>query len=329
MTLAEFVEHKFIPEHVALKETSGRTHYQSMLKHVLRPDEVDRLFSVHRDESKRKLNAVPNWPYLSDVRLCDAGPAHIEQLTSAALAQGYAHQTVTHIRNVVSAIFSHAKREQCLMGDNPVTLAQPLKIIRKENRGLTFVHTKQALSLMKHPEKDMMLMILFTGMNISEICGLQWKHMNLAETSVHIDGDTIPPRTIAVRSQWFRSEFKALNGNRVRNIAIPAPLLPGLLNIRVNSRFNSPDDFVFASRVGTPANQTNIKAKRLKPIARELGLSVLSWQAFLRTRKALLSEFGMQFQNAIANLACSAPLHEAPAHREWRCRTHSFQRVAR
>src|SRR3954451_12421174 len=40
MTLRSFVETKFIPEHVQHKTIAGRTHYQAMLKHLIRPETV-------------------------------------------------------------------------------------------------------------------------------------------------------------------------------------------------------------------------------------------------------------------------------------------------
>ena len=37
MTMADFVEKLFVPEHVAIKGLAGRTHYRAILKHVLTP----------------------------------------------------------------------------------------------------------------------------------------------------------------------------------------------------------------------------------------------------------------------------------------------------
>src|SRR5207248_2370296 len=84
VTLGKFVEQKFLPDHVALLKKSGRIHYQSMLKHVL--------------------------PVLSDKRLRDITGAEIQNLIVSMLAREYTVQTAKHVRTVVSAIFTHAKR---------------------------------------------------------------------------------------------------------------------------------------------------------------------------------------------------------------------------
>jgi integrase len=323
MTVAEFVERKFIPEHVALKESSGKTHYQAMLKHVLTPAEVDRVFGVHPMKPGKKLKALPDWPYMSNVRLCDARPEHVQRLTSAALERGYATQTVVHLRNVVSAIFSHAKREGCFTGDNPATSVKPPEITRRESGVLTMAQVKDALAVMKYPEKEMMLMVIFIDMNVSEICGLQWKRVNLTDATLNVDGEMIPPGTIAIRKQWNRGVMGSVKTNRIRNLPIPKQLISVLNRIRANSRFTRDDDFVFVSRVGTPVNETNIRTHVLPTIARQLGITSLSWRVFLRTRQALLSEFETQAHTAIAYFVGSASPRDAGTEHKWRCRDHA------
>src|SRR5215472_14844079 len=118
-TIREFVEKVFIPEHVAIKAASGRTHFRAILKHVLTPEEVDRVFHVDASTSNTKLKAVPNWPYLGSIRLANTRPEDVQRLIAAAVAHGYSAQTVKHIRNVVGAIFNHARKGQCFTGDNP------------------------------------------------------------------------------------------------------------------------------------------------------------------------------------------------------------------
>src|ERR1700680_2852029 len=52
-------------------------------------------------------------------------------------------------------------------------------------------------------------------MNVAEICGLQWKRVNLTEAWSNTDGESIPPRTIAVRKQWYRGELGGLKKSRI------------------------------------------------------------------------------------------------------------------
>jgi len=323
MTVAEFVEHKFAPEHIAAKRLAGRAHYRAILKHVLKPEEVDRVFHGERVHPRSKLKTIPDWPYLSNLRLCDARTDHIQELVSAALARGYAPQTVTHIRNVVNAIFAHAKREQCFMGENPAGPVKLSEITRRQARPLTFAETKDVLGKMEYPEREMMLITVFTGMNMVEICGLQWKYVNLETVERTVDGEAIPPRTIAVRKKWCRGELELVKECRERYIRIPEPLLQPLRTLRRRPSFTGPEDFVFVSRAGTPVNQTNILERRLKPISKLAQVPALSWHLFLRTREALASELGKVFQYYMGVMVRQGTDREQCREHTWHCRTQS------
>lgn len=210
MTIAEFVEHRFAPQYVAQLRNSYRMYYQAILKHVLTPEEVNRVFGIEKSKSKAKLKTIQNWPYLNNLRLCDAGPENIQALISAALARGYSTQTVKHIRDVISTIFSHARQEQCFAGVNPTGPVKLSETSRKEPYSLSTAQIKEALGAMKYPEKEMMLISVFTGMKVSEICGLQWKQVNLTAVEIETDGARIPPRTMAIRKQWYRGKLETL-----------------------------------------------------------------------------------------------------------------------
>jgi integrase len=321
MTIAEFIERKFVPERVSLMRYAGRTHYQAMLKHVLHPEEVDRLFQVDSARSKGKLKALPDWPYLHNVLMRDAQPEHIERLAAAASERGYSLQTVTHIRNVVAAIFSYAKKEDCFLGDNPASRVRLSRVASPKTGVLTMAQAKEAIRVMKYPEREMSLFTICTDMNVAEICGLQWKYVNLTEQGILVDGEPIPPRSIAVRKQWYRSVLGNVAISRVRNQPVTDLMLQILLGIRSKSKFICPENFVLTSRFGTPVNETNTVARRLKPLALRLRVPSLSWQVFHRTRKTLIAEFGVKFEDITGMFFASLVPGETDTHREWHCRT--------
>lgn len=302
ITIAEFVELKFLPGHVALKRASGRTHYQAILKHVLTPETVERVFRGAKQNPRIKLKALPDWPYLDALRLCDVQPAHVQNLISAAMARGYSSQTVTHIRNVVSSIFSHAKREHFFAGANPASAVKLPRMTRRQAHSLGAEQTAELLRAMKFPEKELSLLALLTGMNVAEICGLKWKHVNLAEEPSRTDEEEIAPHTIAVRTQWHRGELASVKPSRRRGVAISTPLQSVLADLQQRPKFTGPDDFVLISRVGTPVCQTNIVARRLKPIGRQLEMPWLSWHVLLRAHTSLAAELGERFEDYVKAL---------------------------
>jgi integrase len=302
ITIEEFVRDCFVPEHVASKMLSGRTHYHAMLKHVLPPETVDRIFHGDTTMPRKILKAVPDWPYLGGIQLRDARPDDVQRLTSAALARGYSTQTAKHIRSVVSAIFEHARKKFLFTGDNPARLVTLPGMNRQEAHALTLAQTREVLWTMQYPEKEMLLMILLTGMNVAEICGLQWKFVNLTDGWGDADSERIAPLTIAVRNQWFRTELAPVSKkSRIRNLSIPNPLVQTLLALSRRSDFTGPDDFVLVNRAGGPIREHHIAARKLKPIGEKLHVPWLSWHVFHRTHTTLAHDLGvLRVQNFIA-----------------------------
>lgn len=110
-----------------------------------------------------------------------------------------------------------------------------------------------------------------------------------------MDGEPIPPKTIAVRKQWYRGELLEPNWkSRNRNLPIPDLLLPTLLGLNRRGKYTGPDDFVLASSAGTPINEHYISARRLRPIGKALEMPWLSRRVFHRTRASLLNELELQ-----------------------------------
>lgn len=299
MTVAEFVEQEFLPRHVASKRTPGRRHYQAILKHVLNPDLVDRIFGADGNRSRLKLKSNPEWPYIDSLQMSELESDHIRRLMTAALDTGYSTQTAKHIRNVVSAIVSLAIKEGCFSGPNPAILVSPPAMQRRAAHILTFDQTVIVLRTMRYPERQISLMAILTGKTIAEICGLQWKFVNLVDHSVNRENELIPPKSIAVRKQWYRGELNAVPMSRKKNLPISPLLLTMFLTLPL-SRSNGWSEFVLASRSGRPINQINSAARRLKTIGTQLGIPWLSWQVFRRTRANLTLEFGARLEQELA-----------------------------
>src|SRR5579859_6668468 len=299
ISLAEFVERRFAPEYVSAKRSAGRAHFQAILKHILTPEAVDRAFRLTAKTSKARMKAIAGWPYMDSLRLCDVSAENIQSLISAALQHGYSTQTVIHIRSVIRAIFFHAQMVNCFAGENPASLVTPPGLSRKEAHALTLAQLRQVMPLMHYPEREIALFAILTGMSVAEICGLQWKYLNLSDFRRLVDGEWIPARAIAIRNQSYRSEFGLVMKNRRRILSIPEALGSLLQILRNRKKYTASDDFVLVSRSGTPICQNNIASRRLKAIGKSLQLPWLSWHVFHRTHVVLNSEFGRQLNNEL------------------------------
>jgi integrase len=297
MTISEFIATRFLPEFVAGKSVAGQAHYRSILKLVHSPEQSDRSLG---DSST---NGRSGWPYLGNLRLRDVRPHHVQQMLAAASARGYSPQTVRHIRSVVSALFSFAKDELVFMGTNPARCTKPPEVIRKCIPDFTLPQMEQIIRAMRYPEKEMMLLSLLTDMNVSEICGLQWKYVNLTGAWTSYEGESIPPLTIAVQKRWYRGELANAKDTHRRQIQIPETLLSMLLLLNGRTRYREPDDFVLTSRCGAAINVTNITARRLGLIAKGLEIPELTWPLLRRAQATMKEAYGPEFQYRIAAAA--------------------------
>jgi len=300
--LADFVEQRFIPEHVAIKSSTGRSYFRTILNHVLAPERVGRAFAVVSGKPNNKLESIPGWPYIDSRRLCDIDAEMIQNLTTTALAHGYSTQTATHIRNVIRAIFAHAKLTGCYAGTNPATLVTVPAVTRREPHTLSLAQLKPVIEAMRYPEEEIALFELLTEMNLAQICGLQWKYLNLSNVGKLLEGEFVPPKTIAVRKQSCRGEFGDVMAVRRRLVRVPDLLCSILRDLRTRKKFVAPDDFVLVSRNGTPINAENIVARRLKSIGGSLEMPWLSWWVFHRTGINLRSEFGRRLPEELEKI---------------------------
>ena len=298
LSFAEYVEQKFIPNHVSFKTNAGRVHYQAILKHVLAPETVERMFAPHGGASKSRLKTLPDWPYLDHVRLCDVNADHVRQLTLSASAHGYSPQTIKHIKSVVGKVIFHAKKAGYFIGDNPVSeiklpAIQPLKVHK-----LTIAQAKAILKLMQYPEREIALITMTTGMAVSEICELRWRDVNLTDTAVYCDGEVIPPCHALVRRPPNNGQSVVPAARRTRVVEIPEPIVRRFHRLRRGLREFEPETFLLKNRGGNPLHPGDI-CSRLGPIGREVGIPWLSWPALKRAHQTLISDLRAQLSDEL------------------------------
>src|SRR5258707_14629204 len=147
-------------------------------------------------------------------------------------------------------------------------------MVRRESHALSFDQSFSALASLQSPAREMVLFAILTSMNIAEICGLQWKRVNLNEQFTTVDGESLPPLTIAVRAQWYRGEYGSVKAkSRRRNLPIPVALR-GVLG-KAGQRA-LPDDAVqtsfrvIAPPIDAPAARPKSNLRRCRPASRRI-----------------------------------------------------------
>lgn len=288
-TLREFVEEQFKPQVVCRCKPSGQAHYKYMLDlHVV--------------------------PALGDFLMRDVRAQHVYNLIKGKLEKKLSIQTVTHIRNTVSAIFRHAKRLQAHAGDSPTEGVKLPELVHKERRALTLEQVRllgawigrterKALKKRGHrmlkPEDleaintqlgALITILVRTGLRIGEAMGLRWKSVNLTEKSMLSAGEMVKPRSLMVRENFVRGEYGSVKTRRSRR---DVPLDSEAITAFGKLSPGGPDDPVFVSRNGTPLDQHNVASRYLRPAGEKAGCPWVSWHVLRHTWATWADQAGL------------------------------------
>lgn len=255
------------------------------------------LMKLKKTTREQYFSLYSRWiaPLISRKRLATLEPGDVEIVIARSIEGGMSPATARHIRKVISAIYTKAKKLRIASGDNPATLAdfpEPRPV--REKIALSVSQMSSVLEMLKEPVRTMALTAVITSMNVSELCGLRWKHINLTKDWATVDGEGLPPLTVAVRQHFSRGEVGTLKtGNRKRDVPLPEPLVTALAKLKSRPRFGGPDDVVFCSRSGAPISENNTRKRIFGPIAKAIGIARLSWHVFRYSHATFTESIGM------------------------------------
>jgi integrase len=278
VTVRDFIETRFKADVIWALKHAGQLHYKYILdKHVL--------------------------PALGDMRLRDVNSDHVQALVRRKYEAGYAVQTVSHIRNGISAVFNHAKRKRAYWGDNPAQGVRMPEMQHKETHALSFSVGNELLSHLPSPAREMVLLSMTTSLNVAEMLGLSWKRVNLTDETVVVGGEALQPRSLVVRENCYRGVFGTVKArSRRRTVPLSTTTVKALQDLRSGSEFSGPDDLVFAATKGTPLSEANLMRRVIKPIAVKLGMPWLGWHVFRHTHATLGEQIGMALSDRQAQM---------------------------
>jgi len=233
MTVSPFVERRFVPEHVAvILKPAGRKHYATMLPWVLEGVPVKRR-SFKGTKRGQPLPEIARVCGLGAMRLRDVEYGDVQKLVSEAVRRGYSIQTAKHVRNCVSAIFTHAEKKGWFSGRNPAHFVELPEMVRRPARALTFEELQDLLYRLKPMARAMVLCASLTSMNIAEVCGLRWGRVNLTAEPCIVDGESLPAYHVAVREQWYLRQWGTVKAAaRRRNVPMPMLLVEALKELK-------------------------------------------------------------------------------------------------
>jgi integrase len=286
MTVRQFVELKFLPEHVAYKKKAGKQHYECQLPFVLdgAPDKKIRRGGKTRFKPGEEPPPVRRRFGLGEMRLRDVQRSDVQRLIGTILLRDYSVQTAKHVKTAVSAIYTHAEKEGWFNGPNPAKFVTLPEMKRATLHALSFQQVIELLPVLKKSVRLMVFLAITTSMNIAEICGLKWKRLNLTAEPAIMDDELLPAFHAGIREQWYRTEWGSVKAHaRKRNVLLPQWAVEQLRELRQREAWTGPEDPVFAGMNGRPLCENAIAKRHLKPAGAKLGMPWLSWHDLRRT----------------------------------------------
>lgn len=199
-----------------------------------------------------------------------------------------ANSSCAKIRGVMSVLFNHACRHE-LFDRNPIQLVRQGAKRRKTPTVLTPEEIRLLADGLAVRERTLVLLAASTGLRQSELFGLKWGDINLAEGTMNVT----------------RSIVCGIVGPcKTESSQKPVPIHPVIVDAlekwKAHQRYRKLDDWIFASgcrRGRQPYWGQAILRKYIRPKALELGIEKrFGWHTFRHTYSTLLRSVGTEFK---------------------------------
>lgn len=213
-----------------------------------------------------RASVIDRWivPYLGDVRLRDLGTARCKAWRDAMSADGASPVTVTNVMKTLSAALGDAAEE----GDLPANPLRGLKrpqIIREPRQSLSAEQAERVRAELPSQRDRVLWGFMYAaGLRTEEALALRWSDvLGLSRAGGMIKVDRV------FNSGQIRNTTKTKRG---RDVPVIAPLAQDLVELYESTMPEDNDELICPSRVGTPMNLHNWRARTFNPAAERVGV---------------------------------------------------------
>jgi integrase len=198
-------------------------------------------------------------------------------------AKRLADSSIRNALNPVRAALATAVREGMVRHNPTRDVALPHRPRVDEDdedvRALSREQLAALLALVPERHRLLFRFLASTGLRISELVGLQWRHLQLDGSHAHVK----------VRRAIVRGRVeppKSRHGKR--DVPLPFELVSDLRQHRKATEWPGEDDPVFPSLVGKPLDPGNLRRRVLAPAAEEAGVPSAGFHVLRHTCATLL-----------------------------------------
>ena len=185
----------------------------------------------------------------------------IDALLAIKAKHGLSWASRADIKNLLSAIFTQARKWGLFRGENPAELASVgRKKAKREPVKLTVEQTAAILELLPADVREICETALYAGLRISEVLGLKWQHLDFERG------------LFCVRMRFYRGDYDTVKTAKARR-DVP---MGELLYKKLFARQGKPDEWVFSVATHHGVRMTredrNINQHFLRPAAEKVGV---------------------------------------------------------
>jgi integrase len=221
---------------------------------------------------------LPRW---RSYRLADVKAVQVEQwLKSLPVSRG----TKAKIRNIMSALYSHAQRWEWTT-TNPITHVRQSAKRSRVPTVLTPDQLKDFLANLADPAKTAVLLGALTGLRVGELLGLKWSDIDFEKLEICVIRDVVKQRIERCKTEASK-----------KAIPIDAELAETLWSWRLRCPYNQPEDWVFGSpqRKGKqPYWPSSLFRVALQPALKAAGITEpVGWHTLRHTFGTLMKANG-------------------------------------
>jgi integrase len=278
MTLAQFVDGVYRPAHIAFLKHSSNRHLSYLLAHHILPAWGLRpIASITEDEVQELITLKSTTPY------------KVGKVTKP----GYSSKTCQLLRTAISGLFRFAIHKRAYFKQNPATWVRLPEAKRVHpKRALTVEQAGALIRALPSPAKEMVLIGITTSMGRSEILALRHGRVNLTESAIIADGESLPGCCLAIRENYYCGKFGTVKtAARERIVPLPQVVVTALRQMKDRAEWVEDHDLVFcSSERGVPVNSRNLERRAIKPVATKLGFGWFSWHSARRTFSSLTAQ---------------------------------------
>lgn len=198
--------------------------------------------------------------------------------------------TNAKIRNLMSALFSHAIRHEWA-ARNPIAAVRTSAKRLREPDILTPRELQGLLKELPQREKTMVLIAATTGLRRGELIALRWRDLDLDAGLARI-----------TRSIWYNVEGDTKTEASHKPVPLPPVVVAELKRWNEQSLYRSSDDFLFPSiskNGNQPVHPDMILKRHIRPVLERLGVKKkIGWHSFRHGLSNQLREHGVEIKTA-------------------------------